>query len=66
MTELEADLAKAKKQERAYEEALEQLQGELDKAEQDLVKLKQTVAANEKQSTSSIMPVLPFLNLAAC
>ena len=40
ITDLENELAKARKQERAYEEAMEQLQADLDALEQDNAKLK--------------------------
>ena len=46
---LEGELAKIKKQERAYEEAIEQLQTDLDAAEQENAKLKTTLAGQEKQ-----------------
>ena len=45
IVDLENELAKARKQERAYEEAMEQLQADLDALEQDNAKLK-TVANN--------------------
>lgn len=48
IVELETELSKARKQERAYEEAMEQLQADLDALEQDNAKLK-TVAASERQ-----------------
>lgn len=48
IVELEADLAKARKQEKAYEDAMEQLQADLDALEQENVKLKQAAPA-EKQ-----------------
>ncbi|BGP04036.1 hypothetical protein NBRC10513v2_007776 [Rhodotorula toruloides] len=53
MAQLEAELAKSRKQERTYEEANEVLQRDLDKMEQELDKLKQTAAVTEKQGTSS-------------
>lgn len=48
IVELEIELSKARKQERAYEEAMEQLQADLDALEQDNAKLK-AIAAPEKQ-----------------
>ncbi|KAJ2917876.1 hypothetical protein MD484_g2604, partial [Candolleomyces efflorescens] len=50
---LESELAKIKKQERAYEEAIEQLQTDLDAAEQENAKLKTTLAGQEKQATGA-------------
>jgi len=48
--ELEGELSKARKQERAYEEAMEQLQADLDSLEQENTKMKQQVAnAPERQ-----------------
>ncbi|KAG2022561.1 hypothetical protein CC2G_000299 [Coprinopsis cinerea AmutBmut pab1-1] len=49
ITDLENELAKIKKQERAYEEAIEQLQSDLDVAEQENAKLKTALAGQEKQ-----------------
>ncbi|KAG6334284.1 hypothetical protein ID866_4799 [Astraeus odoratus] len=49
IVELEIELSKARKQERAYEEAMEQLQADLDVLEQDNAKLK-AMAAPEKQA----------------
>ena len=42
--ELESELNKARKQERAYEEAMEQLQADLDSLEQDYARLKASAA----------------------
>ena len=50
IVELESELSKARKQERAYEEAMEQLQADLDSLEQDNAKLK-SMAAPERQGT---------------
>lgn len=47
--DLEAELSKARKQERAYEEAMEQLQTDLDALEQDNAKLKTLTAGQERQ-----------------
>ncbi|GAA5884799.1 hypothetical protein JCM3774_006769 [Rhodotorula dairenensis] len=49
MAQLEADLAKSRRQERTYEEANEVLQRDLDNMEQELDKLKQTGTTAEKQ-----------------
>ena len=49
ITDLENERSKARKQERAYEEAMEQLQADLDALEQDNAKLKQAASATEKQ-----------------
>lgn len=47
--DLEIELSKARKQERAYEEAMEQLQADLDTFEQDNAKLKALAAGSERQ-----------------
>ena len=52
IAELESELLKARKQERAYEEAMEQLQADLDTLEQDNAKLKTLTAGQERQSKS--------------
>lgn len=52
IVELETELSKARKQERAYEEAMEQLQADLDTLEQDNAKLKTLTAGQERQSKS--------------
>ncbi|KAM0787072.1 hypothetical protein ACM66B_006333 [Microbotryomycetes sp. NB124-2] len=52
VTELQTELAKSKKQERTYEEAIETLQGDLDAMEQELTKLKQSGAAIDKQGAA--------------
>ena len=44
-----AELAKLHKQERAYEDAMEQLQSDLDTLEQENNKLKQAAASHERQ-----------------
>lgn len=46
---LEGELAKARRQERAYEEAMEQLQADLDALEQDNAKLKAAASHPERQ-----------------
>ena len=52
ITDLENELSKARKQERAYEEAMEQLQADLDALEQDNAKLK-TLASNPERQPST-------------
>ena len=47
--DLETEVAKSKKQERAYEEAMEQLQADLDTLEQDNAKLKAAASTAERQ-----------------
>ncbi len=49
INDLESELQKARKQERAYEEAMEQLQADLDALEQDNVKLKTAASSTERQ-----------------
>ncbi|PCH34381.1 dynactin [Wolfiporia cocos MD-104 SS10] len=53
LVELENELSKARKQERAYEEAMEQLQADLDALEQDNAKLKAVANTAEKQPTGN-------------
>ncbi|RPD64767.1 dynactin [Lentinus tigrinus ALCF2SS1-6] len=53
ITDLENELAKARKQERAYEEAMEQLQADLDALEQDNAKLKTLANNPERQTTTT-------------
>ena len=50
IVELENELIKARKQERTYEEAMEQLHSDLDALEQDNAKLKTLTAGQERQS----------------
>lgn len=47
IVDLEGDLAKSRKQEKAYEEALDQLQREMDEIGQENVKLKQIVTTEK-------------------
>jgi dynactin 1 len=49
ISELEDEVSKGRKQERAYEEAIEQLQSDLDNMEQENAKLKVSVANTERQ-----------------
>ena len=68
IVELETELSKARKQERAYEEAMEQLQADLDALEQDNAKLK-TMAAPERQGmgfTMSVMAVCSIVSFNSC
>ncbi|KIY73325.1 dynactin [Cylindrobasidium torrendii FP15055 ss-10] len=52
--DLEVELNKAKKQEKTYEEAMEQLQSDLDAAEQEVAKLKTTqiVGGHDRQGSN--------------
>ncbi|KAI0931161.1 hypothetical protein AcW2_000104 [Taiwanofungus camphoratus] len=58
ITDLENELSKARKQERAYEEAMEQLQADLDALEQDNAKLK-ALANNPERQSSGPPPAEP-------
>ena len=49
IVDLENELSKARRQERAYEEAMEQLQADLDSLEQDNAKLKAMTAGQEQK-----------------
>lgn len=49
ISSLETEIAKSRKQERSYEEAIEQLQSDLDALEQENAKLKQLTAGMERQ-----------------
>ena len=51
--DLANELSKARKQERAYEEAMEQLQADLDVLEQDNAKLKSMATGPERQGAFS-------------
>lgn len=53
MTELEAELGKAKKQTQDYEDAMTVLQKDLDDMEAELNKAKQAAATVDKQGESS-------------
>ncbi len=53
IVDLESELTKARKQERTYEEAMEQLQADLDALEQDNVKLKSMSTGHERQGMSA-------------
>ncbi|KIY50506.1 hypothetical protein FISHEDRAFT_64716 [Fistulina hepatica ATCC 64428] len=52
IADLEGELSKARKQERAYEEAMEQLQADIDSLEQDNAKLKVFSAGKERQPSA--------------
>lgn len=56
LVELEDNLAKAKKQERTYEEAMVQLQNDLDAMEKDNAKLKVAATQSEKQISEAARP----------
>lgn len=67
ITDLETEMQKGRKQEKAYEDATEQLQADLDAFEQENAKLKQAASTAEKQGASfhimrpcSILPNVPF------
>jgi dynactin 1 len=53
IVDLENELGKAKRQERTYEEALEQLQQDLDTAEKEIARLKTQVAGQERQASAN-------------
>ncbi|OAX37534.1 hypothetical protein K503DRAFT_850414 [Rhizopogon vinicolor AM-OR11-026] len=53
IADLEMKLSTARKQERAYEEAMEQLQADLDTLEQDNSKLKTSAAGSERQAAGT-------------
>jgi len=52
INDLEAEMGKARKQERSYEEAIDQLQHDLDALEQDNIKLKALANNPERQGLS--------------
>ncbi|EIW87309.1 hypothetical protein CONPUDRAFT_161877 [Coniophora puteana RWD-64-598 SS2] len=56
IVELEIELAKSRKQERAYEEAMEQLQTEYDALEAELAKVKSAVSGHER-TVSGAQPI---------
>jgi len=66
IVDLEGELSKARKQERAYEEAMEQLQADLDTLEQDNAKLKALTVGHERQGklSQSSVPWLGSLTVA--
>ncbi|KAF9022611.1 dynactin [Hymenopellis radicata] len=59
IVDLESELAKARKQERTYEEAMEQLQADLDALEQDNVKLKSMSTGHERQGSVQMVDPEP-------
>jgi dynactin 1 len=56
IADLEAELVKARKQERSYEDAIEQLQGDLDTMEQENTKLKQAGGGHERKPSGVPIP----------
>lgn len=52
---LEAELGKARKQEKSYEEAIDELQRDLDALEQDNIKLKALANNPERQGWGSLL-----------
>lgn len=60
ITSLESEIAKARKQERSYEEAIEQLQSDLDTLERDNETLKKLAAIAERQRKLSHIFVILF------
>ena len=54
INDLEVEMSKARKQERSYEEAIDQLQHDLDALEQDNMKLKALANNPERQGSSSL------------
>ncbi|KAG8833690.1 hypothetical protein FRC17_010222 [Serendipita sp. 399] len=54
LIDLEDQLVKARKQEKAYEEAMEQLQADLDNLEQETVRLKQSLNTTERQAGGTV------------
>ena len=61
IADLEAELSNAKKQKREYEEAMEQLQADLDALEQDNAKLKAITTVHERQGASLCLCVCAVL-----
>lgn len=59
INDLETELGKARKQERSYEEAIDQLQHDLDALEQDNMKLK-TLANNPERQGLCSPPILSY------
>jgi dynactin 1 len=59
INDLEAELGKVRKQERSYEEAIDQLQHDLDTLEQDNIKLKALANNPERQGLGSTF-LYPF------
>lgn len=58
INDLEAELSKARKQERSYEEAIDQLQHDLDALEQDNIKFK--ALANNPERQGMEISLSPF------
>lgn len=64
IVDLEGDLAKARKQEKAYEEAIEHMQSDLDELEQENLKLKQMTAAPDRNGRHKLLNHRGHLNLS--
>ncbi|KAI0321262.1 dynein associated protein-domain-containing protein [Amylostereum chailletii] len=62
IADLEAELFKARKQERSYEDAMEQLQADLDTMEQENAKLKANTMTHERQTSGA--PVIESESIA--
>lgn len=58
IVDLEGELGKARRQERAYEEAMEQLQADLDTLEQENAKLKAAASHPERQGQHNLSSIL--------
>lgn len=63
INDLEMELGKVRKQERSYEEAIDQLQHDLDALEQDNIKLKALANNPERQGLNSVLLSLLRLGL---
>ena len=61
IADLETELQKARKQEKAYEDAMEQLQADLDAFEQENTKLKQAASTTEKQGVLCVLAVVELV-----
>lgn len=66
ITDLEAEVSKSRKQERAYEEAIEQLQTDLDALEQDNARLKTMAPNPERQGLSAASSICESLLMNLC
>lgn len=66
LTELEGEFAKARKQEAALREAMEQLQNDLDVLEKDNAKLKATAATHPERQGPNPFQCLTFRSLTSC
>ena len=61
INDLETELSKARKQEKSYEEAIDELQHDLDALEQDNIKLKALANNPERQGLQSLFVLHPML-----